>query len=550
MKKEHVYKRLYRNLFVALLLLALIVPSVTAQAATEEGTLTIKKFRVEDYANLQESTGQRSDEQNVPTGAQTIADVEFQLEKLVVGASDTRVDISTLVDSSFPAKKATTNASGEAKFEGLEKGYYLVTQSVANGHSAHDERFVVRIPHISRDASGNATTNYDVVVYPKGQRVTVEKSVSSEKQVVGVGDIITWDVWYPLGPDLKREVTLQGTTTTTYGKNFYLTDEMDSRLDYVEGSVSFRYYDKNRSEIALTLSEGVDYHLPYDAATHVLTIQFTDNVGTKKVADANVAYIEMELDTRVNVSALDTVEVLWNNARIAFENTSGDPYEHEVFALGTSMEDDRVPKVYLGQIALTKVEAGDTSKRLAGATFYLADSRANAEAGKFLTREVDESGTREEITITTDRNGEASIKAIGAGTYYLMETEAPEGYEKLTEAIEVTVANDGNRNVARLEVSNRREGTSPGDNQGNGNGTGDGNGNGSDNGSDGPTGDGKPSDGGPPGGPNDGSGGKGFVGGVPTGDIVRMTGILLLAVASVGIVVMLLRREKKQEVRG
>jgi len=29
-----------------------------------------------------------------------------------------------------------------------------------------------------------------------------------------------------------------------------------------------------------------------------------------------------------------------------------------------------------------------------------------------------------------------------------------------------------------------------------------------------------------------------------------MTGILLLAVASVGIVVMLLRREKKQEVRG
>ena len=87
--------------------------------------------------------------------------------------------------------------------------------------------------------------------------------------------------------------------------------------------------------IALTLQEGIDYHLPYDADTHILTISFTDNIGTKKVADANVATIRMHLDTRVNMTALETVTPLWNNARIVFENASGDPYEHEVFLAGT-----------------------------------------------------------------------------------------------------------------------------------------------------------------------------------------------------------------------
>ena len=499
-------------MFVILLLLALMVPATAANAAEEVGTLTIRQFRVEDYANLSESTGQRSDLIDVPSGAQVIEGVEFTLEKLLVSNTDARVTISTPVDSNFPAKSRRTNASGEARFEDLPKGYYLVTQTPLDGHSMHDERFVVCIPNIVTDSMGNETTTYDVFVYPKGQRIMVEKSVNSEKQVVGIGDIITWDVWYPLGSDLKREEIIDGVSTTSYGKNFYLTDEMDSRLDYVEESVTFRYYDRNRGEIELTLIEGVDYHLSYDAETHILTIRFTDNIGTKKVADAEVAFIEMKLDTRVNASALDTVEALWNNARISFEKTSGDPYEHEVFPPGTNPEDSRVPKAYLGQIVVTKVDAKDTSKRLAGATFYLADSRENAQAGHFLTRSVNEQGSREEIKITTDSNGQASIRAIGSGTYYLVETNAPEGYTKLTEPVEVTVANNGRNHTVSLEITNTRD-----------------------------------ESGGPLGTGDDASGGKDFAGSVKTGDVVRMTGILLLVIASSGIVLGILRREKRND---
>ena len=224
---------------------------------------------------------------------------------------------------------------------------------------------------------------------------------------------------------------------------------------------------------------------------------------------------------------LVSIEELWNNARIRFENASGDPYEHEVFLLGTNAEDNSVPKVYLGQIVVTKVDVGDKSKRLAGATFYLADSKQNAENENFLTREIDTSGTREEISITTDQNGQASIRAIGAGTYYLVETQAPTGYHKLTEPIEVTVSNDPRNNITNLEISNTQDGTlgtpgdqpnEPGNQQGNNNAPGTG----------------------------DGSGGKGVAGGVKTGDIVRMTGILLLVIASVGVVIVIVRKEKQE----
>ena len=515
MKKEDVYQRISWSMFAFLLLLALIVPSQAASAASE-GTLTIRRFRVEDYANLQESTGQSSDFTDVPQSAQTLEGVTYTLKKLIVSATDTHVHVTAPIDTSFPMQTKVTNSYGEAIFEGLEDGYYLVTESVRRGHiAAHDGRFVVRIPNIVRDANGNETTSYDVTVYPKGQQITVEKNVSSEKQVVGIGDIITWDVYYPLGAGLKREEIIQGVTNTNYAKNFYLTDEMDARLDYVEGSITFRYYDAQDNEIALTLVEEIDYHLVYDAAMHIVSIHFTDDVGTKKVADANVASIRMKLDTIVNASALDTVEILWNNARISFENASGDPYEYEVFPSGTNPEDSRVPKVYLGQIIITKIDA-QTSERLAGATFYLADSKENAETGNFLTRS-NAQGRQEEITITTDNNGQANMRAIGAGTYYLVETIAPKGYHKLTEAIEVTVVNDGSRNITQLEVSNIKEGAIPG----------------------------TPEAGAPTGNPT----GKGFASGVKTGDVVRMTGILLLAVASGGTVIALVKR-RCQKVQG
>lgn len=46
----------------------------------------------------------------------------------------------------------------------------------------------------------------------------------------------------------------------------------------------------------------------------------------------------------------------------------------------------------------------------------------------------------------TDENGEASFEGLANGTYYLVETKAPAGYNQLTEAQKVEV-HDGEHNA-------------------------------------------------------------------------------------------------------
>lgn len=46
---------------------------------------------------------------------------------------------------------------------------------------------------------------------------------------------------------------------------------------------------------------------------------------------------------------------------------------------------------------------------------------------------------RKLMEAVTDRNGKASIFGLSYGTYYLLETRAPEGYNRITDPIRVTV---------------------------------------------------------------------------------------------------------------
>lgn len=67
-------------------------------------------------------------------------------------------------------------------------------------------------------------------------------------------------------------------------------------------------------------------------------------------------------------------------------------------------------------------------------------------------------------TVTTDRNGEATVKLAASGTYRLMEKKAPEGYQLLEKAIPFTVTLDkqvrlGDALVTEIAVTNTKKKT-------------------------------------------------------------------------------------------
>ena len=500
------------------LLLAFIVLSVNAYAS-QMGSLTVRKFSVENYENLKEATGQASDNVNIPEGAKTIEGVNFSIEKLWVGISDVNVTNSTPVDPSFPKVCQTTDASGETIFNNLPEGYYLVTEEIPDGFDAlGNGAFIIRIPMEVTDTQGNKSDLYNVTFYPKNREIKVKKELIDERIVAGIGDIVSWKVDYPVGSDLKKEDTSMSPPVMRYGKNFYITDDMDSRLDYVDNSATLSFFDRNKMEVSgFTMQEGTDYHISYDISNHTLRIDFTDGVGTNKIADENIVTIELNLSTKINEGAIVSTSPIVNNAKIAYSNGNGDPYEHKVFLEGTSPDDIRVPKVYVGEIEITSINQ-ETGEVLAGVQFALARTEEDARNGIFMTQEVN--GRQEPIIVVTDANGKARIVGVGEGTYYLVEIQEPEGFVPLSTPIQVTIGNDVNSRVAHINVYHTKVGDTPT-----------------------PTTTITPTSTNTQE-PEDGSGTSM---GAKTGDVTSIVGLIIVAIASAGIVMAFIKRHKVRD---
>ncbi|PFB76549.1 hypothetical protein CN286_20470 [Bacillus anthracis] len=91
-----------------------------------------------------------------------------------------------------------------------------------------------------------------------------------------------------------------------------------------------------------------------------------------------------------------------------------------------------------GQVEITKVDANDKDKKLAGAVFEILKDGAKID------------------TLTSDENGKATSKELEPGDYVLKEVQAPEGYELSGKEIEFTISNQ-KIEVVKLQITNEKE---------------------------------------------------------------------------------------------
>ncbi|HDR8182765.1 TPA: choice-of-anchor A family protein [Bacillus thuringiensis] len=99
---------------------------------------------------------------------------------------------------------------------------------------------------------------------------------------------------------------------------------------------------------------------------------------------------------------------------------------------------EKVKEKVTGQVEITKVDANDTNKTLAGAVF-----------------EILKDGTKID-TLTTDKNGKATSKKLEPGDYILKEVQAPEGYTLSNKEIKFTISNQ-KIEVIKLQITNQKE---------------------------------------------------------------------------------------------
>ena len=204
--------------------------AVTAFAAGEmstidpdrEGSITLYKYYFQNTGipDLPDGTGEESDVNNIPKGAQVLPGVEFSLWK--IADIDGKVTIEGQTDQTFTAQndmekdsaaaealigdkpadqKAVTDEDGKAVFgkdgetSTLEQGFYYVKETDAPDNvTSAPVSFVVSVPMTNKDTAAGEDDNsgvkwiYDVVVYPKNATASAGMTI---KKVDATGSNIT-----------------------------------------------------------------------------------------------------------------------------------------------------------------------------------------------------------------------------------------------------------------------------------------------------------------------------------------------------------------------
>ena len=281
---------------------------------------------------------------------------------------------------------------------GLLLGYYFVKSS-------------------ETDALCNlTTTNPEVTIHDKND-MPFEKKV--DKTNVDVGQTVKFTITGKV-PDHT------GFTTYTY----LITDTMTDGLTFDKTSVKVTINGAN------VLQEPNGYILTEPNDTEQFTFKLSINVRNFKIGDG----IEVTYNATVNEKAIAEIES--NKATLTYTN-------------GPTVDDDKTTterevKVYSSKIVIDKVEKttdGTAGKKLSGAEFVLYKEET-IEGNKTIKyyqwdeinkKVVWDADKTKATVLETSTDGAATFGGLANGTYYLVETKAPAGYNQLKDPVTVPV---------------------------------------------------------------------------------------------------------------
>lgn len=315
---------------------------------------------------------------------------------------------------------------GTANFDSLTAGYYLVfPEGGSTGkNSRGTDAILVNVP---RDG-GNTAVNIKSTFPTVDKKVqTTEGGNSTDNGTAQVGDTVTFKLTAKV-PDM-----------TDYDKyTFKFIDKLSDGLEFVADSVEV-----NIAKNKITVGANT-YSATYEDTTKTLTVAFAD---LKNVVKSGTSKVATDDEIVVTYKAKITKDAVKDNPakNTVYLEYSNNPGTDE---LGKSNPDES--KVYTYDIEIHKFHTEDIdANRLANATFKLTSDVDGNNVVK-LVAETDASayhvqgdGETGVDTVTTDGTGKINIKGLKDGTYYLHETIAPTGYNKLKKPIKIDITVTG-----------------------------------------------------------------------------------------------------------
>lgn len=329
----------------------------------------------------------------------------------------------------------------------LDKGYYLIVDSTTDGQTVYNPAVL-------------AITS-DIKIKDKTDVPTLEKKVQENKKDA-TGDTAYGSKFndvadYNIGDDVPFHLIGSVPDMSQYETYTYkFTDTFDKGFDAVDTS-NVKVYLSNDKKLDLE-GEGVDTDITsYFSGTNG-SIQYTpateaqgETAGTKATLTVSTKdlkkaatyskeqpqYVIVSYTAKLNANAKIGLPGNVNEAYLTYSNKPDQSGQGENQPTGNTPEDKVI--VFTYGLDVTKVDSKNTETKLKDAEFKLKNSDgkwATITDGKvtgWATTENDGS------VLKSDAEGNFKVTGLDDGTYTLVETKAPAGYNLPADGFSVTL---------------------------------------------------------------------------------------------------------------
>ncbi|WP_370827327.1 SpaH/EbpB family LPXTG-anchored major pilin [Fournierella massiliensis] len=375
-------------------------------------------------------------------------DVRAYLEKMTADSAD----VKTLADKAqawvrnYSTDFAVITSDDEAPavadketFTQLKAGYYLVYPeggSTGTGNRGTDAMLV------------NVPTDANAEWAMKSTFPTVDKKVDTDGEggngaadngSAQVGDVVTFTLTSAV-PDMSDY-------TSFY---FGFTDNLTNGLKVVNNAGTDVNNGDNLTIDGLTVTIGGEtVTTGYTVSLHdsVLKVEFKNLKGVTEAAQPEdmgkaivVTYKAMITEAATTTDpATNTVKVEYSNDPNTDSKGESTPDESNVFTykIVVNKYADDVANLPGAEFILSTSATAPTAEEIeADYVDYTGLIKLVGSAEVYRVAKPDEVGVN---SFTTTANGDITISGLEAGTYYLHEVKAPEGYNKLKAPIEIKI---------------------------------------------------------------------------------------------------------------
>ena len=323
--------------------------------------------------------------------------------------------------------KITEENKTSYTFENLAAGYYLVY--VTGGKEIQSSLVTV----------DETTTTVNL----KTEAPSITKT--ADKETAEIGQVVKYTVTGAI-PD-----------TTGYEQYQYIIhDELSKGLDFVNDAKGTAL-----EEGATTVTVAVAFGEEIADASKAPTTATLDSTNKKKMSLDLSEWVRANQTNKGKAFTVtyyakvnkDAVVTEKNKAQLEYGNKPGETTK-------TTPSEAKTPTYPLDILKKEKT----SEKELAGAKFSLYTTEADAKAGtnaitvsgsdgKYVVDPTSKNTVFESVASIEGENYNLHVNGLKAGDYWLVETEAPAGYNKLTAPIKVTIKKSADADVNNWTIS-------------------------------------------------------------------------------------------------